>query len=222
MCGRFALASNITEIAESIDCQPLPELTPFEPSWNVAPSRWAPVISETGIDSEPVVRHMRLMRWGLRPGWSKQSHQEPANARSETVDQKPMFRNAWKKRRCVIPADGWYEWMTTVSGKTPWYHYRMDGQICFLAGIWETWTGDNGDHIESFALLTSDANDDVSDVHNRMPLLLDHSELPDWFSGKDIRRVTPLGWVDRHAVSREVNNASNDGPHLIEAIPTLF
>ena len=173
MCGRFALGTPIEEVANTIQSEPLSPLTPFTPSWNIAPTHWVPVVTENGIDRRSTApRHMRLMRWGLRPNWSKPSTHEPNNARAETVDQKPMFKQAWANRRCIVPADGWYEWMTTVQGKVPWYHYRINGGPCWLGGIWESWSSADGDHVESFALLTVESNDDVREVHHRMPLVL--------------------------------------------------
>ena len=223
MCGRFALATPLNEIAETLGAKPLSELTPFAPSWNVAPTKWVPVITETAIDGLGAApRHFRLMRWGLRPHWSKASTHEPTNARAETIDQKPMFKHAWSRRRCVVPADGWYEWMTSVQGKIPWYHHRMDGGTCWLGGIWETWSSPSGDHIESFALVTVDANDDVNHVHHRMPLLLESEAIDGYLAGADHRSQPSPMLVDSYAVSREVNSANHDGAHLIRPVPTLW
>ncbi|MDG1537285.1 MAG: SOS response-associated peptidase [Candidatus Poseidoniaceae archaeon] len=223
MCGRFALGTPIDEIAASIQSEPLSPLTPFTPSWNVAPTQWVPVITENGLQQRSKApRHMRLMRWGLRPNWSKPSTHEPNNARAETVDQKPMFRHAWAHRRCIVPADGWYEWMTTVQGKVPWYHHRINGGPCWLGGIWESWSSPAGDHVESFALLTVEANEDTREVHHRMPLLLEEHQVASYLAGDDIRAQPQNLLLDRHVVGRTVNSSSEDGAHLIEAVPTLW
>lgn len=223
MCGRFALGTPIEELAVKIQTEPLSPLTPFTPSWNIAPTHWVPVVTENGIERRSTApRHMRMMRWGLRPNWSKPSTHEPNNARAETVDKKPMFKQAWADRRCIIPADGWFEWMTTVQGKVPWYHHRINGGTCWLGGIWESWSSTDGDHVESFALLTVESNDDVREVHHRMPLVLQEDQISDFLSGKDIRSQPQNAMFDRHVVSREVNASSSEGRHLIDPVPTLW
>lgn len=223
MCGRFALGTPIEELAVRIQSEPLSPLTPFTPSWNIAPTHWVPVVTENGIERRSTApRHMRMMRWGLRPNWSKPSTHEPNNARAETVDKKPMFKQAWADRRCIIPADGWFEWMTTVQGKVPWYHHRINGGTCWLGGIWESWSSTDGDHVESFALLTVESNDDVREVHHRMPLVLQEDQISDFLSGKDIRSQPQNAMFDRHVVSREVNASSSEGRHLIDPVPTLW
>lgn len=222
MCGRFSLGMPIDDIAELFDSEPLSDLTPFSPTWNVAPQTLVPVMTETGIHGEtPVPRHLRLMRWGLRPAWAKPSSQEPINARIETLSEKPMFRSAFKKRRGVVAADGWFEWMVTPQGKIPWYHYRIDGRPCLFAAICETWTDDSS-HFESFALLTQAASEDCSEVHHRMPVLLDKDTMPSWLSEGATPEIPHLGTIDRHAVSREVNRPNTNHPGLIVALPTLF
>ena len=223
MCGRFALGTPIEELANAIQSEPLSPLTPFTPSWNIAPTHWVPVVTQNGIDRRSTApRHMRLMRWGLRPNWSKPSTHEPNNARAETVDQKPMFKQAWANRRCIIPADGWYEWMTTVQGKVPWYHYRINGGPCWLGGIWESWSSTDGDHVESFALLTVDSNDDVREVHHRMPLVLEEHQISDYLGGMDIRSQPQNALIGRHVVAREVNASTSEGSHLTNPVPTLW
>jgi putative SOS response-associated peptidase YedK len=223
MCGRFALSNSLSELAERIGSEPLSELTPFTPSWNIAPTMWVPVVTENGLTQRSSApRHMRLMRWGLRPQWSKPSTQEPNNARAETVHEKPMFKHAWSHRRCIVPADGWYEWMNTVQGKVPWFHQRIDGGQCWLGAIWESWSSSNGDHVESFALLTVQANEDVKEVHHRMPLLLEEEDIARYLAGSDHRPQPSDMLIDRHVVSRKVNAVANDGSHLTTPVPTLW
>ena len=122
----------------------------------------------------------------------------------------------------MVPADGWYEWMNTVQGKVPWYHQRIDGGTCWLGAIWESWSSPNGDHVESFALLTVEANEDVREVHHRMPLLLEKDEVGRYLAGEDLRAQPDPLRIDRHVVSRDVNSVRNDGPHLIDSVPTLW
>ena len=222
MCGRFSLATPIDEIASMYDSEPLSDLTPFAPSWNVTPQKFIPIITEQGVHGEPkVARHMRLMRWGFRPSWGKASHREPINARSETVQDKPMFRSAFQRRRGVVPADGWYEWMATPQGKTPWYHYRMDGRVALFAVIWDQWS-DEEEFIETCALLTREANEDCRGVHDRMPVILSLEELPAWLATGELPAETGFGSIDRHPVAREVNNISVDHAGLIRPLPSLF
>ncbi len=222
MCGRFALATPVNELAAEMDTEPLSDLTPFKPSWNVAPQRFIPVATEVGVQGEEQVkRHFRLMRWGFRPSWAKPSRREPINARSETLHEKPMFRAAAQRRRGVVPADGWYEWMTTPQGKTPWFHQRADGQACLMAVVWDTWT-DGVEHLESCVLLTQAATEDCRDVHDRMPVLLEHQHVHNWLERGELPSQPPQGTVSRHPVDRAVNRVSEDHPGLIRALPRLF
>lgn len=222
MCGRFSLARPIDEVAQLFESEPLSDLTPFAPSWNVAPQTFVPVITETGISDEPdTPRHMRLMRWGFRPSWARPSQREPINARVETVSSKPMFRTSFQHRRGVLPADGWYEWMTTPQGKAPWYHHRFDNRMCLFAVIWDRWQ-DDGNHVESFALLTTEANKDCAEVHNRMPVLLTSEEIAPWLKQAVLPQTPQTGTIDRHPVSREVNRPTANHAGLTNALPSLF
>lgn len=222
MCGRFALSTPMHDVARMAEAEPLSDITPFTPSWNVTPQSLIPVGTETGVHGEPdAPRHFRLMRWGLRPSWSKPSNREPINARSETMHEKPMFRAAAQSRRGFVPANGWYEWMTTPQGKVPWFHQRMDGGLSFLAVLWETWTSAD-EHLESCVLLTQEANEDCEDVHNRMPVVLDIHGLEAWLASGTLPPSPVSGFIDRHPVSRDVNSVSNDHPGLVKPLPGLF
>ena len=222
MCGRFSLFTPVHETALQTQSEPLSDLTPFEPSWNVAPQSLIPVATQTGVNGEEhVPRHFRLMRWGLRPSWAKASHRESIHARVETLDEKPMFRSAARHRRGFVPADGWFEWMTTPQGKTPWYHQRSDGKTCFFAEIWERWSTEH-EHLESCVVLTQAANDDCRDVHDRMPVILDTDAVSPWLEHGDLPAGLSNGTVDRYPVGRAVNKVSENHPGLIRPIPRLF
>lgn len=222
VCGRFALSTPLQELAKRVEAEPLSDLTPFEPSWNVAPQTFIPVATETGVHGETSVpRHFRLMQWGFRPSWSKPSQREPINARSETMHEKPMFRRAAASRRGFVPADGWYEWMTTPQGKVPWYHHRMDGRMALMAVLWETWTSSD-QHIESCALLTQPANDDCKEVHNRMPVLLDAHDVDEWLTSGALPSQPVTGVIDRYPVSRDVNSVKVNHAGLVKPLPGLF
>ena len=121
----------------------------------------------------------------------------------------------------VVTADGWYEWMTTPQGKVPWYHYRMDGRVAFMAVLWETWVSDD-QHLESCAILTQPANEDCREVHDRMPVLLDGSHLSAWLETGVLPAQPAQGTIDRHPVSRDVNNVRTNHPGLIKPLLGLF
>ena len=221
MCGRFALSTPIDQLASEMGTEPLSDLTPFEPSWNVAPQTFIPVATDIGRDgTQSVPRQFRLMRWGFRPSWAKASNREPINARSETIHEKPMFRSAAQHRRGVVPIDGWYEWMTTPQGKTPWYHQASDKRV-MMAVLWDTWDGKEQGH-ESCVVLTQVATEDCSEVHHRMPVLLDNRSLEGWLKDGTLPAAPTLGSINRYPVSRNVNHANQDHPGLIRPIPRLF
>ena len=222
MCGRFALGTPVQELATNIDAETLSDLTPFKPSWNIAPKAYIPVATRVDSNGQSdVQRHFRLMRWGFRPSWAKPSHREPINARSETMTEKPMFRAASERRRGVVPADGWYEWMTTPQGKTPWFHQRSDQRACWMGVLWDTWT-DGHEHMESCVLLTQPANDDCRDVHDRMPVIIEQGCVEDWLSGGPLPPAPEAGRIKRHPVDRAVNRIGEDHAGLIRPIPRLF
>jgi putative SOS response-associated peptidase YedK len=222
MCGRFALTTPLRELVNFFESEPVSDLIPFEPSWNISPQKLLPVLTETGVHGEhPIPRHFRPMRWGFQPSWGTKSNQNPINARRETIQQKPMFRAAFERRRGLVPADGWYEWMTTPQGKTPWFHTRADGEPCGLAVVWDSWT-DGTHHMESWAMLTQEANEDCSNVHHRMPVLLERGEVDDWLDKASLPNLPSEGTVRNHPVSREVNRAGVDHAGLIAPLRTLF
>lgn len=160
-----------------------------------------------------------MMRWGLRPSWSKKSTMEPINARMETVESKPMFRGAYAQRRCLIPADGWYEWKTTPRGKVPFYHRQSADSLLLMAGIHERWVGD-GEQNESFCLLTKEATDEVAHVHHRMPVLVDASASSLWLEQQIIEPIHVE--IEVYPVGREVNKTSAQGVQLTRPLRTLF
>ena len=222
MCGRFALATPIENVAALFDSEPLSDATPFSPSWNVAPTSSVPVMTQCGVEGDThVSRHLRMMRWGLRPSWAKPSHREPINARLESVHEKPMFRSAYERRRGVVVADGWYEWMTTPRAKVPYFHQRADGNLCLFAVIWESWVKE-GNTMESFAMLTQPANEDCKTVHDRMPVLLPTEALDAWLRAGEAPSTPPPSTVEQHPVASEVNRVSANHAGLIRPIPTLF
>ena len=215
MCGRFPQGQSETRYAISLD----PEWTPlpldFKPTWNMSPSRQALVFHDD--DSGHVAE---LFYWGFLPSWADATAQKPINARVETAATKPYFRHAWKSGRCLVPADGWYEWKETPGGKQPYFIHRVDNEPVFLAGLYETNSRANG---TSFTILTMEATGSLRDIHEREPLVLSAEAGRRWIR-RDLatRDISPIvhdaltsesfAW---HKVSTKVNNARNDVPDLV-------
>ncbi len=195
----------------------------WTPRWNVAPGTSAAVVRDDGAG--PVLAGLT---WGLHPSWAADdSSLRPINARAEGIGGKPMFRDALKRRRAVVPADGFYEWKADVRGKTPW-HFRLAGGAPFsFAGLWERREIRGSGPIESFAIVTTAANDLVRPIHARMPVLLDTEAEALWrregpLSAAELERCfTPFeaGAMEAWPVSTWVNAASHDGPRCIEPAP---
>jgi len=170
----------------------------FPPRFNVAPTQPVPVIIiENGV------RHFRLMRWGFLPAWIKDPRQFSLviNARSETVLEKPAFKNAIKRRRCLIPADGYYEWHTSDNRKRPYFIHRRDGQPVGFAALAETWMGPNGEELDTVAIVTAAASPDLATLHHRVPVTIAPADFERWLDGRaDDCASRPRGST-RHPVS---------------------
>ena len=219
MCGRYTLAVSEKQLAEAFDLSSsLPELTP---SYNVAPTQDIAAILGDGEE-----RRLALMRWGLIPSWADDPEigARMINARSETVAEKPSFRAAFKKRRCLIPADGFYEWQKTNGAKQPFHIRLQNGRPFAFAGLWETWQGDGGPEVRSCTILTTGANDLLAPVHGRMPVILDPENYDFWLD-PDVQEAEPLTGLlepypseamEAYPVSRFVNSPSNDDPRCVE------
>src|SRR6188508_115128 len=166
MCGRFVITSPPEALRQIFGYLEQPN---FPPRYNIAPTQPVPVvILENGG------RHFRLMRWGLIPSWVKdpRSFTLLINARSETIREKPAFKNAIKRRRCLIPADGFYEWKLGAPPKQPYFIHAKSGEVLAFAGLWETWTGPNGEEVDTAAIITTGANETLSPLHHRMPVII--------------------------------------------------
>jgi len=190
-------------------------------SWNAAPTQALPIIRR-GREGE-----MRLtnVRWGLVPHWSKtgpDGSKPLINARSETAAEKPTFRQALERRRALIPANGFYEWAKAPDGtKQPWYITRTDDQPMVMAGVWERW-GEGADRIDSFAILTTEANSDIAHLHHRSPVFIPETGFADWLNPEVDPQVflsaPPVGSLKAHPVSRQVNSVAVDRADLIEPV----
>jgi putative SOS response-associated peptidase YedK len=221
MCGRFDQHTLPYRYAGYVDA--LLRATPNDPPprYNVAPQSYAWAARGARDGS----RELLPLFWGLVPYWVEDPKRgvKPINARSETVTRAPMFRQLIATRRCVIPVDGFYEWEVTPSGKQPHYVRRADGEPMLLAGLWDRWQHGDAAAIESFTILTTDANEALARLHDRMPVIIDKAELERWLDRSiDADAVRKLlkpyraSGIAAYRVSRAVSNAKNEGASLIE------
>jgi putative SOS response-associated peptidase YedK len=217
MCGRFVITSPPAAIRQVFG---YPEQPNFPPRHNIAPTQPVPVvILENGT------RHFRLMRWGLIPSWVKDPRKITLmiNARSETVTHKPAFKNAIRRRRCLIPADGYYEWQVVAGRKRPLFIYRRDGGLFGLAGLAETWIGPNGEELDTVAVVTAPASPDLAVLHPRVPVTIRPDDFARWLDcssddaadAMDLMVAPEEGEFIWHEVSTRVNHADNDDAQLI-------
>ncbi len=190
MCGRFTLFEPDKVLAKEFGVSVFP---PRPPRYNIAPSQSVAVVRATPAGSG---REIALLRWGLIPSWSK----DPAianrliNARAETASQKPSFRNAFKRHRCLIPTSGFYEWLRRERGKQPYFVRMRDGHPFAFAGLWDRWESPDEGAVETCAILTTAANDVLAPIHDRMPVILPPAEYARWLdpSLKDTDSLAPL------------------------------
>lgn len=219
MCGRYAQFRSVEAIRAVFGATgPLPNLAP---NWNVSPSQTAPVVRHHPDTGE---RHLDALRWGLLPHWARdpKSVRQPINARAETVATAPTFRDAFARRRCIVPVDAFYEWKQAPGGKRPHAIAARDGGMLGLAGLWEGWRGEGGEVIRSFAIITTNANATLRALHDRMPAIL----LPDawtaWLEGDrpaELLGPAPDDLLRFWPVSTAVNSPRNNGPELLEEVP---
>lgn len=234
MCGRMVVTRSAREIADAFDVDEEVEDCELGPRYNVAPSQ--------GILSLRIrpgaARELALLHWGLIPSWSKDrsTGYRMINARSETAAVKPSFREALRRRRCIVPIDGFYEWQAPPKGaagaggkvaKIPHFFRHPEGRGLAIAGLWESWTDTaSGEIVESCTLLTTEANHDVRPVHHRMPVFLAERDFARWLdpSCQDVQLIEPLlgpaapGLLEAVEVSTRVNNPRNEDPRCIEAV----
>ncbi|HZZ51527.1 MAG TPA: SOS response-associated peptidase [Pseudonocardia sp.] len=232
MCGRYASTKAAADIASEFDAVDATDGAEPGADYNVAPTK--PVLTVVqrhprdadGVpDRDRSERSVRVMRWGLVPSWSKNATggAKMINARSETAAQKPSFRKALATRRCLMPADGWYEWQRSTSAKQPYYLTGPDGASLAMAGLWEFWrSADGGEPLVTSAVLTTGAVGALSEIHDRMPLLLAREDWAAWLD-PDSADVTPLlaqpsarivDSLELRPISSRVNNVRNGGPEL--------
>jgi putative SOS response-associated peptidase YedK len=220
MCGRFASTLPLEQIARMFGIQvPLPNLAP---NWNVAPTHLTPVVRRHPDTGE---RHLDLLTWGLVPHFTKdlKACKRPMNARAETVASSGMFRGALASRRCLVPADAFYEWRAMADGKQPYAIARADGEPLAFAGLWEGWRDPAGQVFRTFTIITTAANAEMSRLHSRMPVVLEAAAWPMWLGEEegapaDLLRPAADGTLRLWCVSRAVNSVRNNGADLLDAI----
>ena len=218
MCGRYTLSAPAGDLAQLFGVSE--EDLPLQPRYNVAPTQEVAAVLADGGG-----RRLEMLRWGLIPSWAKDPGigARMINARAETVPEKPSFRKAFKERRCLIPADGFYEWQKTNGGKQPFYIRMQDGSPFAFAGLWETWNGDEGE-LRTCTIITTAPNELTGEIHNRMPVILDPEDHDLWldpdFDQKDplaeLLRPYPADLMEAYPVSRLVNSPRNDDERCIE------
>ena len=215
MCGRFAFYSPSEAAAALFGVS---GSTPVESRYNIAPTQFVAAI-RSGEDNE---RELVMLRWGLVPSWAKDPSigNRMINARAETVAEKPSFRAAYSRRRCIVLTDGFFEWRREGDAKTPYFISLASGDPFALGGLWESWHDtESGDAIQSTALITTEANDYMRPLHHRMPMILEADAANDWLGGdKNMLETAAANSPPLRAwpVDRRVNNARNQGEELIE------
>jgi putative SOS response-associated peptidase YedK len=221
MCGRYTLRTDLREIAKHFGVTEVPSMTP---RYNISPTQEVAIIKVT---DEAQGREMDLYRWGLIPSWAKDPSigSKMINARAETVAEKPSFREAFKHRRGLIPADGFYEWARAGTRKQPYYFLMKNEQPFAFAGLWENWQSD-GERINSCTIITTEANELLRQVHDRMPVILHPEDYEMWLD-EDVRKTDllkellqpyPAQEMTAYPVSTLVNSTRQQGAGLVDQL----
>jgi putative SOS response-associated peptidase YedK len=220
MCGRFSQAHSAEAIAETFNLNAIPN---WQPRYNVAPTQTVPAIIQNKDE-----REFKEFRWGLIPAWAKDASigAKLINARAETIAEKPSFRTAFQRRRCLIVADGFYEWKTQSGKKQPFYFRLKDGKLFAFAGLWERWIAPTGNTLETCTIITTIANEVVAAVHDRMPAIFSPEQYDRWLDPEfkqteelqALLHAYPAEAMATYPVGRAVNSPSHDGQDCIQAI----
>lgn len=223
MCGRYTLTSPSEDLALLFDISQLPLIPP---RYNMAPTQEAAVVRVTA-PGEP--RRLDFLRWGLIPYWAKEASigNRMINARSEGVAEKPSYRHSFKKKRCLVPTSGFYEWKKEGKAKQPYMIRRHDGKPFAFAGLWSTWKDpEKQEPAETFTIMTTDANDFIRPLHDRMPVILAPEDFDLWLDPKiedaarlqSLLRPAPNDILETYPVSKLVNSPINEMPNCIEPL----
>ncbi|CAN5327412.1 SOS response-associated peptidase [soil metagenome] len=245
MCGRYASSRRPQDLVEEFEIDKVEVKETLAPDFNVAPTKpvYAVVQRPVSKDADDLERQLRVLSWGLVPFWAKDPSigNKMINARMETVEQKPAYRKAFASRRCLLPADGYYEWYATDQKtkagkplKQPFFIHPADGGVMAMAGLYEIWrdpTRDEEDPLRfkwTCTVLTTRAEDAVGHIHDRMPLLVEPERYGAWLDPtvsdptelKKLLVPAAPGRLEAHPVSTEVNSVKNNGPDLLNPLPT--
>ncbi|MBT9316824.1 SOS response-associated peptidase [Leptothoe spongobia] len=213
MCGRYTQTHSGTDLAKAFQLTTEPEPPP---RYNIAPAQ--------PVSAIIAGREYRIFQWGLVPSWAKDYKigYKLINARSETAAEKPSFRAAFKRRRCLIPADGFYEWLRTASNKKkqPFYIHLRDRPLFAFGGLWEQWEGGDGSYLETCTILTTEPNELMEPIHNRMPVIIPEAEYDRWltaspFQAKGLMKPYDADEMEAYPVSTLVNSPRNEVPDCI-------
>jgi putative SOS response-associated peptidase YedK len=221
MCGRYAFFSPAEAVRRVFALDAIPELSP---RYNITPTQAVPAVRA----AESGARSLAMLHWGLVPRWAKERAigNRMINARAETLAEKPAYRDAFRRRRCLVLADGWYEWQAVPGDKQPWFIRMQDGRPFGFAGLWERWKDPaTGEPLESCTIVTTDAAESIHTIHPRMPAIVPEQQWDRWLdpdgsdTGKQSQLLRPFEEQTLQAwrVSRLVNAPKNEGPRLIEA-----
>lgn len=222
MCGRFTLSSPTQQLALQFEVTEAPSL---EPRYNIAPTQ---PVATVRLTRDGSARELVILQWGLVPFWAKDPEvgERLINARAETLVERPAFREAYRRRRCLVLADGFYEWQKQDGTKQPYYVRMKNGKPFAFAGLWEHWKGPDT-VVESCTLITTDPNDMMRPIHNRMPVILQPEDYELWLSREvsdpevlnTLLKPYPSEEMTAFPVSRRVNSPDNDDARLIEPLP---
>ena len=222
MCGRYTLKAISEILADQFDFAELPEA---KPRYNIAPSQLVACVRSIPRSQS---REVVMLRWGLIPSWAKDLAigMKLINARAETVDERPSFQKSFRQRRCLVLADGFYEWRKEERVKQPYYIRMKDERPFAFAGLWEHWASPDGQVVESCALMTTDSNELMAPIHNRMPVIVDPARYDEWLDPMQqevtklnaLLRPYPAGEMMVYPINRFVNNAYFDDPRCIEPL----
>jgi len=222
VCGRYNLIADAAALLDffAID-QVLFEADGLVARYNIAPGQNVPIVRNTGQGNE-----LLLARWGLVPHWSREpgTKYSTINARAETVAEKPSYRDAFKGKRCLIPANGFYEWRRDADKKTPYHIRAPDNRLLAFAGLWDHWDK-QGEGFDSCSIIVTAANRTMQAIHDRMPVILNPAQYSTWLNTAHYKRaqlesmlVPYAGNLETHRISRFVNSPANDGPECVEAV----
>jgi putative SOS response-associated peptidase YedK len=227
MCGRYVLKAGIKELKKKYHAEP-EFLSDLKPDYNVSPTSEMPVICQKSDGIRVISRY----RWGLVPFWAKEINTGYSmfNARAESLPEKRTFKKAFQTQRCIVPANGFYEWVKRNNSKIPFYITLENDELMSFAGLYEHWKGNDGQVVNSFTIITTTVNKKLEPIHDRMPAILLDKEIDIWLdpgnedieSLQDLIHPYPDDNIRYHEVSTDVNNSRNQGPELIKPNQNLF